>query len=136
MLKTLRNLFKQDKEKFVVPKSVQSVIPIKTIWADGIFLVGSNKYAKTFKFEDINYTVAIREDKEAMFLEYSELLNALDSVRPRKSQSITAGSTKRILSRPFLFLCPMTVWISTARNTTRCCLIRQRGLILLCRTNM
>lgn len=47
MLKTLRNLFKQDKEKFVVPKSVQSVIPIKTIWADGIFLVGSNKYAKT-----------------------------------------------------------------------------------------
>ena len=77
--KTLRNLFKQDKEKFVVPKSVQSVIPIKTIWEDGIFLVGKNKYAKTFKFEDINYAVASREDKEAMFLEYSELLNALDS---------------------------------------------------------
>ena len=79
MIKTLRNLFKQDKEKFVVPKAVQSVIPIKTIWEDGIFLVGKNKYAKTFKFEDINYAVASREDKEAMFLEYSELLNALDS---------------------------------------------------------
>ena len=79
MLKTLKNLFKQDKEKFVVPKSVQSVIPIKTIWEDGIFLVGRNKYAKTFKFEDINYAVASREDKEAMFLEYSELLNSLDS---------------------------------------------------------
>ena len=50
MLKTLKTLFKQDKEKFVVPKSVQAVIPIKTIWEDGIFLVGSNKYAKTFKF--------------------------------------------------------------------------------------
>ena len=62
MLKTLKNLFKQDKEKFVVPKSVQSVIPIKTIWEDGIFLVGKNKYAKTFKFEDINYAVASRED--------------------------------------------------------------------------
>ena len=74
MIKTLRNLFKQDKEKFVVPKSVQAVIPIKTIWEDGIFLVGKNKYAKTFKFEDINYAVASREDKEAMFLEYSELL--------------------------------------------------------------
>ena len=70
MLKTLKTLFKQDKEKFVVPKSVQAIIPIKTIWEDGIFLVGSNKYAKTFKFEDINYTVASREDKEAMFLEY------------------------------------------------------------------
>ena len=79
MIKTLKILFKQDKERFIVPKSVQSIIPIKTIWKDGIFLVGKNKYAKTFKFEDINYTVASREDKEAMFLEYSELLNALDS---------------------------------------------------------
>ena len=79
MIKTLKNLFKQDKEKFVVPKSVQAVIPIKTIWEDGVFLVGKNRYAKTFKFEDINYAVASREDKEAMFLEYSELLNALDS---------------------------------------------------------
>ena len=40
----------RDREKFVVPKSVQNVIPIKTIWEDGIFLVGRNKYAKTFKF--------------------------------------------------------------------------------------
>ena len=29
MIKTLRNLFKQDKEKFIVPKSVQAVIPLK-----------------------------------------------------------------------------------------------------------
>lgn len=79
MIKTLRTLFKEDKEKFVVPKSVQHVIPIKTVWEDGIFLVGKNKYAKILQFEDINYAVASREDKEAMFLEYSELLNALDS---------------------------------------------------------
>lgn len=37
-----------------------------------------NKFAKTFKFTDINYFVASREDKEAMFLTYSELLNSLD----------------------------------------------------------
>lgn len=71
MLKTLKNLFKQDKEKFIVPKSVQAVIPIKTIWEDGIFLVGRNKYAKTFKFEDINYAVANREDKEVMWYKKS-----------------------------------------------------------------
>ena len=34
---------------------------------------------KSFKFTDINYAVASREDKEGMFLEYSELLNSLDS---------------------------------------------------------
>ena len=78
-IKTLKNLFRQDKERFVVPKSVQQAIPISCIWEDGIFLVGRNKYARTFKFTDINYAVASREDKEAMFLEYSELLNAFDS---------------------------------------------------------
>ncbi|MEG0751080.1 MAG: ATP-binding protein [Oscillospiraceae bacterium] len=78
MIKTLKNLFKQDKEKFTIPKGVQDVIPVKSIYEDGIFMVGG-KYAKTFKFEDINYAVASREDKEAMFLEYSELLNSLDS---------------------------------------------------------
>ena len=40
---------------------------------------GSAKIIKTYKFSDINYAVASREDKEAMFLEYSELLNSLDS---------------------------------------------------------
>lgn len=79
MIKTLRNLFKQDKEKFKVPKSVQQVIPIATLWEDGIFLVAKNKYAKTYKFTDINYAVASREDKEGMFLDYSELLNSFDS---------------------------------------------------------
>ena len=79
MIKTLSNLFKQDKEKFVVPKGAQDCIPIYAIYDDGFFRVGRDKYSKTFKFTDINYDVASREDKEAMFLEYSELLNSLDS---------------------------------------------------------
>ena len=79
MIKTLTSLLKQDKEKFVVPKGVQDVIPVKAIYDDGIFKVGKDKYSKTYKFTDINYAVASREDKEAMFLEYSELLNSLDS---------------------------------------------------------
>ena len=79
MIKTLTNLLKQDKEKFVVPKGVQDCIPITAIYDDGIFRVGKDKYSKSFKFTDINYAVASREDKEAMFLEYSELLNSLDS---------------------------------------------------------
>ena len=79
MIKTLANLLKMDKEKFVVPKGVQDVIPVKAIYDDGIFKVGKDKFSKSFKFSDINYAVASREDKEAMFLEYSELLNSFDS---------------------------------------------------------
>lgn len=78
-MKTLNKIFKQDKEKFDVPKSVQDAIPVKTIWQDGIFLVGKNKYSKCYKFTDINYAVASRDDKEAMFLEYSEVLNSFDT---------------------------------------------------------
>lgn len=74
-----RTLFKKNKEKFKIPKSVQDAIPIDAMWEDGIFLVGKNKYSKCFKFTDINYSVASREDKEEMFLEYSELLNSFDT---------------------------------------------------------
>ena len=79
MIKTLNNILRQDKEKFAVPKSVQQAIPIQAIWENGIFKIGRNKFSCTYKFLDINYAVASREDKETMFLDYSELLNAFDS---------------------------------------------------------
>ena len=78
LIKTLNQTLKQDKEKFKVPKSVQQAIPIRKIWPDGIFQVES-KYSRTFRFTDINYSIASKADKTEMFLDYSELLNALDS---------------------------------------------------------
>lgn len=78
LIKTLQQSLKMDKEKFTVPKSVQQAIPIQKIWPDGIFQVG-NKYSKSFRFSDINYSIASKADKTEMFLDYSELLNALDS---------------------------------------------------------
>ncbi|MBO5004353.1 MAG: ATP-binding protein [Clostridia bacterium] len=90
-MKTLSNIFKLDKEKFKIPKSVQDIIPIKALWEDGIFLVGNNKYSKSFKFLDINYAVASKEDKEAMFLDYSSLLNSLD---PGTTTKITINNRR------------------------------------------
>lgn len=75
----LKKLFKKDSEQFNIPKDIQGSIPVKGIYEDGIFALNTNKYSKTFKFSDINYSVASREDKEAMFLEYCELLNSFDS---------------------------------------------------------
>ena len=79
MIKALQTIQKQEKEDFSIPKNIQQVIPVQRIWTNGIFLVGKNKYALTYKFSDINYAVASKEDKEAMFLDYSELLNSFDS---------------------------------------------------------
>ena len=78
MMKSLKSMLMSDKEAYKVPRSVHDYIPIIGIYDDGIFKVG-NRFTKTFKFEDINYLVASREDKETMFLAYSELLNSLDS---------------------------------------------------------
>ena len=78
MIKTLQTTLKQDKEQFKVPRSVQDTIPIRRLWPDGVFQFGS-KYSKTLRFSDINYAIASKEDKTAMFLSYSELLNALDT---------------------------------------------------------
>lgn len=77
-MKTLTTLLRQDKEKINLPRSIQATIPIQCLWLDGIFLC-NGKYTKTFKFEDINYTIAGKEDRESMFLKYSALLNSLDS---------------------------------------------------------
>lgn len=78
MIKSLQKIIKEDKEHFSIPKTVQQAIPIRRIWSDGIFQHGS-KFSKTIRFDDINYAIASKEDKTEMFLDYSELLNALDS---------------------------------------------------------
>ena len=78
MIKKLERFFQKDKNIFEIPKSVQDVIPIKMIYRDGIFLVDKNKYSKTFKFTDINFAAASKDDKESMFIKYSELINSLD----------------------------------------------------------
>ena len=85
MIKTLKVISKQEKEKLTVPRRVQDIMPMKVIYKDGIFQLGNTKagklkkFSKTFRFDDINYAVASREDKEAMFLDYADLLNSLDS---------------------------------------------------------
>ena len=80
----------------MIPRSVQDTIPIRRIWSDGIFQFGS-KYSKTLRISDINYGIASKEDKTAMFLGYSELLNALDTGSTTK---ITINN-KRINCRNF-----------------------------------
>lgn len=79
MIKTLNNILKQDKEILKIPKTILDCIPIEEIYDDGIFLLSKNKYSKSYKFLDINYAIASKEDKEEMFFGYSDLLNSLDT---------------------------------------------------------
>ena len=102
MIKTLKLLSKQEHEKFKVPKNVQDLIPVQTVYSDGIFQVAPGKFAKSFKFEDINYEVASREDKESMFLKYSEILNSLDSGATTKITINNRRMDRREIARDIL----------------------------------
>lgn len=79
MIKTLTTYKQNTKEKpFKIPRNMQQTIPIERIYEDGIFYY-NNQYSKTFKFTDINYAVASKDDKERMFLSYCDILNSFDS---------------------------------------------------------
>lgn len=67
-----------EKEKHIVPRTVQQAIPIQSIWKDGIFQSGRT-FSKTFRFEDVNYQILDDEGKKKLFLMYSAFLNGFES---------------------------------------------------------
>ena len=76
MIKTLAAANRSEREAFKIPRSVQQSIPIQKIFRDGIWQVGS-KFSMTWRFNDINYSVASDADQEQMFLAYCGVLNSL-----------------------------------------------------------
>ncbi len=82
-MKAEKRVLKLDKEPYKVPRRVQDVIPIKRIWDDGIMLAG-NRYCKTFRFYDINYSVASQQAQMAMLRNYAALINSLDTTATTK----------------------------------------------------
>ena len=78
MLKSIKKLLAQEKEKYRIPRKVQDLIPIDCIWKDGIFRSG-NKYTKVYRFTDINYQAASQDDKKEIFFDYSAILNGMDA---------------------------------------------------------
>ena len=78
MLKSYAKIRKQNKEKIHVPRTTQQTIPIDTVYEDGIFRMGI-RYSKTYRFVDINYSIASEESKENIIKNYKDILNSFDS---------------------------------------------------------
>ena len=90
MIKSYERLKKQNKERIRVPRTVQDTIPVDSVYKDGIFRSG-NRYTKSYRFLDINYKIASGEDKNNLFLTYSDLLNSFD---PSVMTKITINNRK------------------------------------------
>lgn len=76
LIKTLMSANRSERDKFTVPRSVQQSIPIKRIYADGIWQAGS-KHSRMWRFADVDYAAASDEDRRSIFLSYCAVLNAL-----------------------------------------------------------
>ncbi len=102
MLKTLRLLQKREKEKFRIPRTVQDLIPIDTVYPDGIFMAAPGKFTKTYRFDDINYAAASLPDRESAFMKYSAMLNSLDTGAVTKITINNRRMDRREIARDIL----------------------------------
>ena len=62
-----------------IPRTAQQSIPFDRMFKDGICRIGSDYYTKTIQFQDINYQLALQEDKTEIFEEWCSFLNFFDS---------------------------------------------------------
>ena len=68
-----------NKPQQLIPKTAQKTLAYKLIYPDGICQVNERFYSKAIQYQDINYQLALEEDKRAIFDKYCELLNYFDS---------------------------------------------------------
>lgn len=76
MRKTLATANRGERVPFKIPRSVQQSIPIQRVWQDGIWQV-NGRFSQTWRFADINYSLASYEDQRDMFTSYCGVLNSL-----------------------------------------------------------
>lgn len=76
MIKSLLAANKSEKDRFVIPRSIQQSIPIRCVYSDGIWHTG-RKHSRTWRFADINYAAASEEERRSIFLSYCAVLNSL-----------------------------------------------------------
>ena len=77
--KQIREIIEKVRGDDGVPRTAQQSIPFQRMFPDGICRVSDNYYTKTIQFQDINYQLAQKEDKAAIFDEWCGFLNFFDS---------------------------------------------------------
>ncbi len=77
--KQVKEIIKKAKKDDGVPRTAQQSIPFDRMFQNGICRVGEDYYTKTIQFQDINYQLALQDDKTEIFEEWCSFLNFFDS---------------------------------------------------------
>lgn len=76
--KIFMDLKQADKVKTVHPASTQETIEIRRIAPNGIFQVGDEKWSKSYRLLDVNYTTKTYDEQLAFFYEWCKTINSFD----------------------------------------------------------
>ena len=68
-------LFKSEKKRY----TVEDTIPYLRMLKSGICQLDENRFNKCILFQDINYQLAVKEDKDMIFNQFANFLNSFDS---------------------------------------------------------
>ena len=77
--KQVLEVIRRAQRKSSVPVTAQDSIPFVQMFKDGTCKVTEELYSRTIEFEDINYKLAMSEDKHAIFDGWCGFLNFFDS---------------------------------------------------------
>lgn len=77
--KTGKNSAKPSRQKSALPRTAQQSIPMQRMFEDGTCRVKNGYYTRTVEFQDINYQLALPEDRTAIYEEWCSFLNFFDS---------------------------------------------------------
>lgn len=103
MLKTERAVKQKHREKeyFKQLRSTQEAIPIDTVYDDGMFLCrGKNGdiYSKTYRFSDVNYTVADKAKQEDMIRSLKSITKSCPAAEVSQITIINRHINKELLA--------------------------------------
>lgn len=77
--KTGKNSAKPSRQKSALPRTAQQSIPMQRMFEDGTCRVKNGYYTRTVEFQDINYQLALPEDRTAIYEEWCSFLNFFNS---------------------------------------------------------
>ena len=90
------------------------------MFADGTCRVRDGYYTRTIQFQDINYQLALQEDKTAIFEEWCSFLNFFDSSVHFEFSFVNMAPTPRALSAASASRLRRTVSTTSGPSTVRC----------------
>ena len=132
----VKEVLRKVKKNDGTPRTAQQSIPFERMFQNGICRVGNDYYSKTIQFQDINYQLALQEDKTEIFEEWCSFLNFFDSSVHFELSFMNMTTDAESFEKSIAIHIKRMILMVSEMSTVPCCLDRCRqGIMVLPRQN-